>query len=56
MMLTPTSNRHMASIDKLALAPVVGFASAVVGYYYGTRQAAPNASESAETPLNHSDE
>lgn len=34
--------------SKTILAPVVGFFSAAVGYYYGVRQASPNASESAE--------
>ena len=42
--------------SKTILAPVVGFASAAVGYYYGTRQAGPNAMESEDTPSNHSEE
>ena len=35
---------------KTILAPIVGFASAAIGYYYGTRQAGPTAdsSESVE--------
>ena len=42
--------------SKTILAPVVGFASAAVGYYYGTRQAGTNALVSDDTPSNHSDD
>ena len=31
---------------KTILAPIVGFASAAIGYYYGTRQAGPTADSS----------
>ena len=42
--------------SKTILAPVVGFASAAVGYYYGTRQAGSNALESEDTLPDHSGE
>ena len=37
---------HAYDWAKTILAPIVGFASAAIGYYYGTRQSGPSADSS----------